>query len=234
MRSFAVLFSIDYFRFIVPCNHLFAYLCAHFSTYQLIHFNIHFFQSFSAKHPMHCFNFLKLLHAHLDAEKNPEKTEKNSKKKAPPKKIVTQGVVGTRTTGLQLMTTLALTYAHMSKMSVLVLEVRTFVRTCGYFHFAFFFLVLTLFFNMNPCCTVLSPSPILLHPFLTLFFPSLIFSSFSYSPSHLLSPLSTLFSPLTLSHLLSPLSPFLILSLPPILLSHVLLECTITVCPLSD
>ena len=81
---------------------------------------------------MHCFNFLKLLHAHLDAEKNPEKSEKNSKKKAPPKKIVTQGVVGTRTTGLQLMTTLALTYAHMSKMSVLVLEVRTCVRICTF------------------------------------------------------------------------------------------------------
>ena len=77
---------------------------------------------------MNCLAFVKALKGHLDVEDANRKQallEKNSKKKLPPKKTLVTGVVGTRTDGLQLMTTLALTHAHMSRSTVLMLEVRT-------------------------------------------------------------------------------------------------------------
>ena len=87
---------------------------------------------------MHCLSFLKALKEHLDVEvevevevvgtlaKNKlsqnERDEKNKKKNIL-KKTPQTGHVGTRTDGLHLMTTLALTYAHMSRNTVLTLEV---------------------------------------------------------------------------------------------------------------
>ena len=50
---------------------------------------------------------------------------RKNKTKSIPSKISKTGVVGRRTEGLHLMTTLALTYAHMSRKTVLALEVRT-------------------------------------------------------------------------------------------------------------
>ena len=98
---------------------------------------------YSVNHPMHCLSFLLALKAHLDVEVEVEvdvqdvvkKSAKNklsqnekdnkNKTKSIPSKISKTGVVGRRTEGLHLMTTLALTYAHMSRKTVLALEVRT-------------------------------------------------------------------------------------------------------------
>ena len=92
---------------------------------------------------MHCLSFLKALKEHLDVEVEVEvdaqeiakksKTNKlfhNEKDKKNKMKVISSqtthiGVVGKRTEGLHLMTTLALTYAHLSRNTVLTLEVRT-------------------------------------------------------------------------------------------------------------
>ena len=90
---------------------------------------------------MHCFSFLKALKEHLDVEvevdapeiakkSNSNKLFQNEKDQKNKMKIISSkiphiGVVGKRTEGLHLMTTLALTYAHLSRNTVLTLEVRT-------------------------------------------------------------------------------------------------------------
>ena len=113
---------------------------------------------YSVNHPMHCLSFLLALKAHLDVEvevdvqdvvkkstKNKlsqnEKDTKN-KTKSIPSKISKTGVVGRRTEGLHLMTTLALTYAHMSRKTVLALEVRTLFTSIDMCTYHMFFHIL--------------------------------------------------------------------------------------------
>ena len=74
---------------------------------------------------------MKALNAHLrPEEKNKtiadnENKNKMTPKKTPPVPGPVPGVRGTRTEGLQSMTSLSLTHAHMSRNTVLVLEVHT-------------------------------------------------------------------------------------------------------------
>lgn len=82
---------------------------------------------------MKCLAFLKLLNAHIRTEEKTKTIADNDKKtKMTPKKLPhgpgpnpSPGVRGTRTDGLQSMTSLSLTHAHMSRNTVLMLEVRT-------------------------------------------------------------------------------------------------------------
>jgi hypothetical protein len=90
----------------------------------------------SAQHPMNCLAFMKALNAHLrPEEKNKTVADNEKKNKMTPKKTTpgpapgpVPGVRGTRTEGFQSMTSLSLTHAHMSRNTVLMLEVRT--RVC--------------------------------------------------------------------------------------------------------
>ena len=84
----------------------------------------------SMQHPMNCLAFLKALNTHLRPEEKTKTLAENDKKsKIIPKKMTpgpvpSPGVRGTRTEGLQSMTSLSLTHAHMSRNTVLMLEVR--------------------------------------------------------------------------------------------------------------
>ena len=109
---------------------------------------------------MHCFSFLKALKEHLDVEvevdapeiakkSNSNKLFQNEKDQKNKMKIISSkiphiGVVGKRTEGLHLMTTLALTYAHLSRNTVLTLEVRIlflFIDVCTCESFFYIFLL---------------------------------------------------------------------------------------------
>ena len=91
---------------------------------------------------MKCLAFLKLLNAHLRPEEKTKTAADNDKKtKITPKKLPHgsgpgpnpgPGVRGTRTDGLQSMTSLSLTHAHMSRNTVLMLEVCAYVCNSMY------------------------------------------------------------------------------------------------------
>lgn len=91
---------------------------------------------------MKCLAFLQLLNAHIRPEEKTKIAADNDKKtKMTPKKLPHgpgpgpnpgPGVRGTRTDGLQSMTSLSLTHAHMSRNTVLMLEVRTYMCNSMY------------------------------------------------------------------------------------------------------
>lgn len=81
------------------------------------------------RHPMHCYNFLKSLNRHLSRDRDPgplsptDKAAEKKGKKVSKKPAHSPIVRGVRSDALQLLTTLALTHAHLSRNTVLLLEV---------------------------------------------------------------------------------------------------------------